>query len=127
MRKAMTYVMGACTFLSCGFLQAQAAYTSTATACISSFYDQKMYNWFAYSNNCTDVVTVTFVSRDGHHSGSLDIRSGRSGNTGWSEREVDAMGGLEAYACPEHYVPVDANDRNITKPVAEFRCKRRGY
>jgi len=86
-----------------------------------------MYNWFAYSNNCTDVVTVSFVGRDGHHSGSLDIRPGRKGNTGWSEREVDAMGGVEAYACPDHYIPVDASDRNITKPVTGFRCKYRGY
>jgi hypothetical protein len=108
-------------------LQAQPAYASTATNCISSFYDPKMYNWFAYSNNCTDVIKVSFVGRDGHHAGTLDIRPGRSGNTGWSEKEVDAMGGVEAYACPEHYIPVDANDKNITKPVTAFRCKYQGF
>jgi len=116
-----------CILLYRGCVHAQAAYAATATNCISSFYDQKMYNWFAYSNNCTDVITVTFVGRNGHHLGTLDIRPGRNGNTGYTEREIEAMGGVEAYACPEHYIPVDSNDRNITKPVNAFRCKYRGY
>jgi hypothetical protein len=102
-------------------------YTNTATACIREFYDSKSYNWLAYSNNCTDRVHVTWVSRDGKHSGALDIAPGRSGNTGFSETEIDAMGGTEAYACPDQYIPVDSNNRNITKPVTAFRCKYRGY
>lgn len=108
-------------------LFAQAKYTSTATACLSSFYDAKMYHWLSYANNCTDRVNVTWVARNAKNGGALEIRSGGSANTGFSEREIDEMGGTEAYACPDHYMPVDTNDRNITKPVSSFRCKYRGY
>jgi hypothetical protein len=128
MRKAIRITLAvSCVLPCCRLLRAQAPYAATATACISSFYDAKSYNWFSYSNNCTDTVHVTFVARSGSHSGELDIRPGSSGGTGWSEREIDAMRGLEAYACPNHYYAVDPNGRNITKPVMAFRCKYRGY
>lgn len=129
MRLATLFTIVVALVLTCifAYAQARAAYAGNATACISSFYDKKTYNWLAYSNNCTVGVTVSVVGRDGHHSGTLDIRPERNGNTGLSEKEVDTMGGVEAYACPEHYIPVDANDRNITKPVIGFRCKYRGF
>jgi hypothetical protein len=127
MTKAMRIVLVCfCMFSSRALLRAQPTYTSTATACISSFYDSKNYNWLAYANNCTDRVNVTWVSRNGKNGGGLEIPHGSSRNIGFSEREVSNMGGVEAYACPEHYDPVDANDRHITRPVTEFRCKYRG-
>jgi hypothetical protein len=80
-----------------------------------------------HENNCTDTLKVAWVSRNGKNGGTLTIPSGKVRNTGFSDTEIDAMGGIEAYACPEHYDPVDASDRNITKPVNAFRCKYRGY
>jgi hypothetical protein len=108
-------------------LHAQPPYAPTATSCLKPFYDPANYNWYAYSNNCTDKLHVTWVSRDGNHSGTLDIRPERSANIGFDADEVSKMNGVEAYACPEHYYAVDAIDRNVTKPVAAFRCKYQGY
>jgi hypothetical protein len=112
-----------------GLLHAQPPrYIGNANACITgAFYDPKFYNWYAYPNNCTDRVYVTWVSLNGRHGGSLEISHGKSGNIALSEREIEEMGGVDAYACPEHYIPVDANNRNITKPVTGFRCMYRGF
>jgi hypothetical protein len=117
-----------CMFLCRVALHAQAPYTANVNSCITgAFYDPNSYNWYAYPNNCTDRIKVVWVSRDGLHGGTLEIRPGKNGNIGFSEREIEEMRGVEAYACREHYNPVDVNDRNITKPVSEFRCKYQGF
>lgn len=105
-----------------------APYTSNVNSCITEqFYNSKKYGWYTYSNNCTTPIKVTWVSRDGLHAGALEIPGEKSRDIGMNEREVDAMGGVLAYACQEHYNAVDARDRNITKPVDAFRCKYQGY
>jgi hypothetical protein len=115
-------------YAGCLHAQQYPPYTSNVNSCITgAFYDSKMYNWYAYPNNCTDRVNVTWVSRNGLHGGGLEIRPGKNGNIGLSEREVEAMGGVLAYACPEHYQPVDQNDKHIAKPVSGFRCKYQGF
>ena len=113
-----------------GLLHAQQRppYASNLNSCITgAFYNPQKYKWYTYPNNCTEKVFLTWVSGNGLQGGSLEIKSEGKQDIGRSEREVDEMGGVKAYACPEHYIPVDANDRHIVKPVTAFRCKYQGF
>jgi hypothetical protein len=102
-------------------------YTGNANACITGAFYAKPYKWYAYPNNCSDDIRVAWVSKDGRQGGYLDIPAERSKDIARTEREIDAMGGVEAYACPKNYDPLDLKDRVITKPVSNFRCKYRGF
>jgi len=95
------------------------------TNCLSESYDPSNYNWLTYRNNCSEAVYVTVVARDGSsYSGSFGLRPGQKNGTGFTRSEVSRMGGMEAYACPYAYNPVDTSGDVINEPVSEFRCKR---
>jgi hypothetical protein len=120
----MPYIFGFCILvLVSGVAQAQ-QYATTQTACLREFYDSDSYNWFSYENTCDHAIYVLWVGYRPGLNGSSEIRPGGKANTGWSASEIRAKGGIEAYACPTQYVPVDANGIFIRQPVSGFRCKR---
>jgi hypothetical protein len=100
-------------------------YATVATNCLREYYDPNSYNWLTYQNTCGQAIHITMVGRDGTPVGAIDIGPGRHDGPGLSAREVNAMGGMEAYACPAHYVAVEADDTVIrTQVVSSFSCKK---
>jgi hypothetical protein len=116
-------------FAAAGFLCSTHAhsqqYAPNATQCLREYYDRSNYNWLTYENTCSQPVYVTLVGRNGTYTGGLDLAPGRHDGPGMSAQEVNAVGGMEAYACPAHYAAVDSDDELIRSvAVAGFRCKR---
>jgi hypothetical protein len=111
-----------------GFTSAATAQTYKSpiyNSCIRQFYDPDMYNWLAFENRCSEALSVVFIPyRPGYGGGAADIRPGRKTSTGHSRSEVDDKGGFELYVCPEDYLPVDAEDRYVTRVNTPFRCKQ---
>lgn len=99
-------------------------YASPATQCIQESYDPNNYNWLTYKNNCNQSIHLTMVSGDGSNVGAIDLGPGRHDGPGLTAREVRAIGGMEAYACPAHYAAVDADGDPVRTQVSEFRCKK---
>jgi len=101
-------------------------YGTIQNACVREFYDPDSYNWLSYENTCDHGIYVVWVGYRPGLNGSADIAPGKKANTGWSASEIQAKGGINAYPCLSHYVPVDANGKFITQPVSGFRCKYNG-
>ncbi|HKD79067.1 MAG TPA: tetratricopeptide repeat protein [Candidatus Angelobacter sp.] len=96
-------------------------------SCIGSFLDPKYYNWLSFQNNCGQAIRLVFVSKStsNYWSGAKDLAPGQAGNTGWSQSDVDKMGGFTVFVCPAGYLAVDAfTDQGITRSNQEFRCKQ---
>jgi hypothetical protein len=124
--KTMSTIFGFCiVLLLSGAAQAQ-QYATPQNACIREFYDPDSYNWLSYENTCDHGIYVSWVSPRPGLNGSADIPPGGKVSTGWSASEIRAKGGIQAYPCPSHYVPVDANGNYITQPVSGYRCKNSG-
>ena len=103
---------------------AQKYQSPTFNSCIRQFYDASMYNWFSYENTCSQTLSITYIAnKPPYGSYSADIRPGRKTSTGWDREEVDQRGGFFVYVCPENYLPVDGQDRFVTRPNVQFRCK----
>jgi hypothetical protein len=100
-------------------------YASVATNCLREYYDPNNYNWLTYQNTCNQAIHLTMVGRDRTPEGQIDIGPGKHDGPGMSAQEVRAVGGMEAYACPAHYVAVEADDTLIrTQVVSSFSCKK---
>ena len=101
---------------------------SIDASCIHSFLGPKMYNWFAFRNDCGRPVHLEFIanSPDDHFGMSAtDLAAGQSGDTGWSKSEVDKKGGLEIFVCPEGCVAVDATaGQVVSRPNQKFLCQK---
>jgi hypothetical protein len=54
----------------------------------------------------------------------MSLGPGRHGSTGFSAKEIREKQGLEIYACPVGYVPVDDSNSYITRVTQRYRCKR---
>jgi hypothetical protein len=106
---------------------AQQQYVEPTPGCVQAFYDPAYYNWLSYRNTCPQGVSVLWISHRPGLNGASDISTGGKANTGWSAQEIQNAGGLEVYACPAHYNPVDANGNYLTRPLAQYGCKYRGY
>jgi hypothetical protein len=105
----------------------QAQYANPLPGCVQGFYDPSLYNWLAYRNTCSQNLYVSWISNSPGLNGSSDIPVGGKQSTGWSAKEIQSKGGLEVYACPSSYVPVDPNGNPLTRPTAQYSCKYRGY
>jgi len=94
--------------------------------CIREFYDPNMYNWFSFENTCSEALSVTFIPYDpGFGASAVDyLGPGRSTSTGDSRDEIQRKRGYELYVCPAGFLPVDGNDRYVTRVNTMFRCKR---
>lgn len=98
-------------------------FTGNVNSCITPLYDPKFKNRLVHLNHCPTTIQVLFYSRDGKDYGAYELPPGIRGDTVLTEREVNAMGGLEIYACPQHYHPVKLDNTTVNKPVKEFKCK----
>jgi hypothetical protein len=101
-----------------------------ALSCVRTFNDPNHYGWFSLQNVCSQEMTVAFVGKNGSGAvwGSMDLQPQQSQTTGESPSEIGAVGGINYYACPYHYVPADAaSGQAILKPATEFVCKYRGF
>ena len=95
--------------------------------CIRSFFDPQMYNWYSFENTCGEALSITFIPYNpGFGGGAVDyLGPGRSTSTGNSREEIQRKQGFELYVCPTGFLPVDGNDRYVSRVNTMFRCKRR--
>jgi hypothetical protein len=115
------------TFMAPRAAHAQQQYVTPTPGCVQGFYDPAFYNWLSYRNTCSEDLSVVWISHSPGLNGQADISVGGKTNTGWSAREIHDKGGLEVYACPAHYIAVDANGNYLTQPLAQYSCKYRGH
>ncbi len=89
------------------------------------FYDPSMYNWLAVENSCSQELLVEEVWQDGSGvPGTLDIPASGKSNTGYSQSDLAQHKGLEFYACPAEYAPVEPDGKTLVhSPVKGFICK----
>ena len=83
-------------------------------------------DWLTFENGCSEALSVTAVPRVGNGGtcgGQNDIGPGRKSQTGCDRASYNKSNGLELYVCPAGWIPVDADDQYVTKPVLQFRCK----
>lgn len=100
------------------------------SSCVRMFDDPSMNGWIALQNTCSQAITVAFVGKNGNGTvwGSMDLTPGKSGNTGRSPSEIDAVGGIYWYPCPYGFIPATmAGQALVGIPVTEYTCKYRGY
>jgi TPR repeat protein len=101
--------------------------TPLAASCVRQYWDQQLYDWLAFENDCGQPVYLTFIfahAKGWAMSGSMDLAVGAHDNTGRSKSDIDAAGGFELYVCPRNTVPTDLNGQGLNNTqVAQFRCK----
>jgi hypothetical protein len=95
--------------------------------CVRSFFDPNMYGWYSFENTCGEALSITFIPYNpGFGGGAVDyLGPGRSTSTGNSREEIQRKQGYELYVCPTGFLPVDGNDRYVSRVNTMFRCKRR--
>jgi hypothetical protein len=94
-------------------------------ACISTFYDDYRHGWLTFRNSCDVSLDVLYMARLAPYAASVaTVKPGRTESTGQSRSEVAQQGNFHLYVCPEHMLPVDANDRYVSRPNQLYRCKR---
>lgn len=98
-----------------------------AASCVRQYWDQQMYNWLAFENDCGQPIYLTFIfahAKGWAMTGSMDLAVGAHDNTGRSKSDIDGAGGFELYVCPRNTVPTDLNGQGLDNTqVAQFRCK----
>jgi len=94
-------------------------------SCIKEFYDPGMYNYLTFRNDCSQTLTIVFVAKDGSGAtGTMELRSGASDSVGRSaDGVVPKVGGFQLYVCQAGYMPVDENNKIVSKPRTKFRCQ----
>ena len=103
---------------------AEQKYVAPIEGCLSEFYDSQYYNWLSYRNNCSQSVSVTFVSRfSSGIFGSVTISPGGKKNTGWSREEINRAGGLTAFACPDGYHATGENGSELRHGATLATCR----
>ncbi len=114
------------------FVLASAPGTSAQThkipalnSCIKEFYDPGMYNYLSFKNSCAQTLTIVFVAKDGSGaSGKMDLRPGASDSVGrLAGGVVPKVGTFQLYVCQAGYLPLDENNKLVTKPQATYNCQ----
>jgi hypothetical protein len=95
-------------------------------SCIKESYDPGMYNYLSFKNTCSQSLTVVLVAKDGSGAGgTMELRPGGKDSVGLSEGKIPKPGSFELYVCQTGYIPVDDNDKVVSKPASNFRCKQK--
>jgi hypothetical protein len=101
--------------------------TPLAPSCVRQYWDQQLYNWLAFENDCGQPIYLTFIfahAKGWAMTGSMDLAAGAHDNTGRSKSDIDGAGGFELYVCPRNTVPTDLNGQGLNNTqVAQFRCR----
>ena len=94
-------------------------------SCIKEFYDPGMYNYLTFKNTCLQSLTIVFVPKNGAGpSGTMDLRPGASDSVGRSAAGVvPKIGTLQLYVCPVGNMPLDEDNKVVTKAGASVQCK----
>src|SRR5438105_4853288 len=92
-------------------------------SCIKEFYDPEMYNYLTFKNTCSQSLTVVLVAKDGSGAGgTMELRPGGKDSVGRSQGKDPKPGSFELYVCRTGYIPVDDNNKVVSKPASSFRC-----
>ena len=102
------------------------SYATGVNSCVRGFFDPAYYNFYSYQNDCGQKINILFLTPGGN-GGSMDLESGTHGATGDTPKDLEKLGPFEFYACPYHFVAVDANGQRFNRPVAMFKCAKAGY
>lgn len=112
------------TIANAGSANAQGHQIPVLNSCIREFYDPGMYNYLTYQNNCTQSVTLVFVTKNGSGaSGTMDLRPGGRDSVGKLAGKAPKIGDLQLYVCPTGHMPVDDSGKTVTKPKTEYQCQ----
>lgn len=96
----------------------------TQNACVQQFYDAAEFHSLSFRNVCGAPIYVVWISRSPGIRGSSDIMPGMAASTGRLASDIQLFGGLAIFACFKGYVPVDAAGNPVSRPIADFSCKR---
>lgn len=114
--------------LGFGTVHAQASSSQELSSCVTTFYNPKQYNWFAFHNQCDQAVNVWFQRSDEKTSNFLEIRSGGIGNTGLSRAEMakaEQHGEFKWVVCPEGYLPKGPSGKYLRYEDPTYKCVKK--
>ncbi|MDQ6700638.1 MAG: hypothetical protein M3Z36_10690 [Acidobacteriota bacterium] len=95
-------------------------------SCIKEFNDPEMYNYLTFKNTCSQSLTVVLVAKDGSGGGgTMELRPGGKDSVGRSQGKDPNPGSFELYVCRTGYIPVDNNNRVVSKPTSSFHCRQK--
>ncbi len=121
MRRTLVVVFIA---LVAGLFPSHAQAQRTQNDCVQQFYDAGNFHYLAFRNICGAPIYVVWMSKSPGLRGKMDIGPGMSAPTGKFEKDIALFDGVVYYACFKGYIPVDSTDQPVSRPGAQFRCKR---
>lgn len=114
------------TLASSSITSAQRHEIPQLNSCIKEFYDPEMYNYLTFKNTCSQSLTVVLIAKDGSGTGgTMELRPGGKDSVGRSAGKEPKPGSFELYVCPTGNIPVDDNNRLVSKPGSSFRCRQK--
>ena len=78
-----------------------------------------------YYNNCGQSVYLQIVHPGGESFALDPLMTARPAGTGLSHEDYTRFGWPSLFVCPDGYLPVDDAGSLITKPVAQYKCRKR--
>jgi hypothetical protein len=78
-----------------------------------------------YYNNCGQNVYLQIVHPGGESFALDPLITDKPAGTGLSRDDYTRFGWPTLYVCPDGYLPVDTGGSLISKPVTDFKCRRR--
>ncbi len=97
-------------------------------SCIEQFNDPGMYNYLTFKNKCSHSLTVVLVAKDGSgDGGTLELRPGAKDSVGKmrTKGKEPKPGSFEIYACQSGYLPMDSDNRVVSKPGSSYKCQQK--
>ena len=107
-----------------GLFPSHARAQRTQNACVQQVYDAAEFHTLSFKNVCGAPIYVVWMSRTPGLKGKADIEPGMKAGTGKFANDVQLFGGIVIFACFKGYIPVDAANNPVSKPILEFWCKR---
>jgi hypothetical protein len=78
-----------------------------------------------YFNNCGQSVYLQVVHPGGQSFALDPLMTDRPAGTGLSREDYTRFGWPTLYVCPDGFLPVDGSGNSISKPVTDFKCRKR--
>ena len=83
------------------------------------------YHANQYFNNCGQNVYLQVVHPGGQSFALDPLLTDKPAGTGLSKEDYTRFGSPSLFVCPDGSIPVDNSGNVISKPVTDYKCRKR--
>lgn len=95
-----------------------------AATCIKMDFNAP-YHANQYFNNCGQNVYLQVVHPGGQSFALDPLLTDKPAGTGLSKEDYTRFGSPSLFVCPDGSIPVDNSGNVISKPVTDYKCRKR--